>query len=113
GEKYNRTEEANEIVSNFDKKMDEVEETVKDKESPKVLILMGVPGSYIVGTENSYIGDVVKRAGGENAVTDEEQDFISANTEYLHQLDADITLRAVHAASEDGREMLRGGFEQS
>src|SRR5699024_12108307 len=57
GEKYNRTEEASEIVNSFDKKMDEVEETVKDKESPKVLILMGVPGSYIVGTENSYIGD--------------------------------------------------------
>src|SRR5690625_1468880 len=74
GEKYNRTEEASEIVNSFDKKMDEVEETVKDKESPKVLILMGVPGSYIVGTENSYIGDLVKRAGGENAVTDERSE---------------------------------------
>lgn len=113
GEKYNRTEEANEIVSNFDKKMDEVEETVKDKESPKVLILMGVPGSYIVGTENSYIGDLVKRAGGENAVTDEEQDFISANTEYLQQLDADIILRAVHGAPDDVREMFDEEFEQN
>lgn len=113
GEKYNRTEEANKIVSSFDKKMDEVEETVKDKESPKVLILMGVPGSYIVGTENSYIGDLVKRAGGENAVTNEEQDFISANTEYLQQLDADIILRAVHGAPDDVREMFDEEFEQN
>lgn len=113
GEKYNRTEEASEIVNSFDKKMDEVEETVKDKESPKVLILMGVPGSYIVGTENSYIGDLVKRAGGENAVTDEEQDFISANTEYLQQLDADIILRAVHGAPDDVREMFDEEFEQN
>lgn len=113
GEKYNRSEEANEIVSSFDKKMDEVEETVKDKESPTVLILMGVPGSYIVGTENSYIGDLVKRAGGENAVKDEEQDFISANTEYLQQLDADIILRAVHGAPDDVREMFDEEFEQN
>src|SRR5690625_6303882 len=74
---------------------------------------MGVPGSYIVGTENSYIGDLVKRAGGENAVTDEEQDFISANTEYLQQLDADIILRAVHGAPDDVREMFDEEFEQN
>src|SRR5699024_9171102 len=106
GEKYNRTEEASEIVNSIDKKMDEVEETVKDKESPKVLILMGVPGSYIVGTVNYYIGDLVKRAGGENAVTDEEQDFILANTEYLQQLDADIILRDIHVTADDVREMF-------
>src|SRR5699024_4952097 len=82
GEKYNRTEEASEIVNSFDKKMDAVEETVKDKESPKVLILMVDPGSYIVGTDNSYIGGLVKRAGGEHAITDEAQYIVSANTEY-------------------------------
>src|SRR5699024_1215287 len=113
GEKYNRTEEASEIVNSFDKKMDEVEETVKDKESPKVIILMGVPGSYIVGTENSYIGDLVKRAGGENAVTDEEQDFISANTEYLQQLDTDIMLSAVDGAQDDVREMFDQEFDEN
>lgn len=113
GEKYDRTEQAEEIISNFDKKMVEVEELVKDKESPKVLILMGVPGSYIVGTEHSYIGDLVKRAGGESAVTGEDQDFISANTEYLQQLDADIILRAAHGAPDDVVEMFNDEFEQN
>lgn len=113
GEKYDRSEQANEIIESFDDKMVEVEELVKDKESPKVLILMGVPGSYIVGTENSYIGDLVKRAGGENAIVDEEQDFISANTEYLQQLDADIILRAVHGAPDDVIEMFNEEFAQN
>ena len=113
GEKYDRSEQADEIITSFDNKMVELEEIVKDKESPKVLILMGVPGSYIVGTENSYIGDLVKRAGGENAVTDEEQDFISANTEYLQQLDADVILRAVHGAPDDVIEMFNDEFEQN
>lgn len=113
GEKYDRSEQANEIISNFDDKMKDVEEEVNGKDSPKVLILMGVPGSYIVGTEHSYIGNLVKRAGGENAVTNEEQDFISANTEYLQQLDADIILRAAHGAPDDVIKMFDEEFAQN
>lgn len=113
GEKYDRSKQAKEIISNFDDKMKDVEEEVKGKDSPKVLILMGVPGSYIVGTEHSYIGNLVKRAGGENAVTNEEQDFISANTEYLQQLDADIILRAAHGAPDDVIKMFDEEFAQN
>lgn len=113
GEKYNRSEQANEIISSFEDKMKKVEETVENKEAPKVLILMGVPGSYIVGTEHSYIGDLVKRAGGESAVTGKEEDFISANTEYLQQLDADIILRAAHGAPDDVVKMFNEEFAQN
>lgn len=35
----------------------------KEKKHPKVLILMGIPGSYLVATDQSYIGDLVKIAG--------------------------------------------------
>lgn len=113
GKKYDRSKQAKEIISIFDDKMKDVEEEVKGKDSPKVLILMGVPGSYIVGTEHSYIGNLVKRAGGENAVTNEEQDFISANTEYLQQLDADIILRAAHGAPDDVIKMFDEEFAQN
>jgi len=113
GETFNRTEIVDQIIRDFEKKMVEVEEFAEGKEAPKVLVLMGVPGSYIVGTENSYIGDLVERAGGKNAVTDRDEDFISANTEYLQQLDADIILRAVHGAPEDVVEMFNLEFEQN
>src|SRR5699024_10327246 len=65
GEKYDRTEQAEDIVNSFEEKLSETEKKVEGKESPKVLILLGVPGSYLVATENSYIGDLVRRAGGE------------------------------------------------
>ena len=29
-------------------------------------LLMGLPGSYIIATENSYVGSLVALAGGEN-----------------------------------------------
>src|SRR5699024_8417840 len=53
GEQYHRTEQAEQLISDFEKKMKEIEEKVSEKQSPTVLILMGIPGSYIVGTEHS------------------------------------------------------------
>src|SRR5699024_6109183 len=48
GEKYDRTEQAEDIVNSFEEKLSETEKKVEGKESPKVLILLGVPGSYLV-----------------------------------------------------------------
>src|SRR5699024_11672845 len=104
--KYDRVEQAENLVAQFEDKMKELEAEAEGREEPKVLILMGIPGSYIVGTEHSYIGDLVKRLGGEIAVEGHDEDFISANTEYLQQTDADIILRAVHGAPEEVVKMM-------
>src|SRR5699024_10910849 len=45
GEKYDRTEQAEDIVNSFEEKLSETEKKVEGKEPPKVLILLGVPGS--------------------------------------------------------------------
>lgn len=42
---------------------------------------MGVPGSYLVATDKSYIGDLVKIAGGENVIKVKDRQYISSNTE--------------------------------
>lgn len=113
GEKYDRVEQAQLLVNEFNEKMSEIEKQVADQEAPKVLILMGIPGSYIVGTEHSYIGDLVKRAGGEIAVTGHDEDYISANTEYLQQTDPDIILRAAHGAPEEVIKMFDREFAEN
>jgi len=113
GEKYDRVEQAEGLVAQFENKMNELEADTKNREAPKVLILMGIPGSYIVGTEHSYIGDLVKRLGGEIAVEGHDEDFISANTEYLQQTDADIILRAVHGAPEEVVKMFDREFAEN
>src|SRR5690625_3833687 len=41
GERYDREEQAKEIVQAFDEKLAEIDEKTVDKETPKVLILMG------------------------------------------------------------------------
>ena len=44
----------NSVKANIESKV------AKQKKHPKVLILMGIPGSYLVATDKSYIGDLVK-----------------------------------------------------
>lgn len=113
GEKYDRTEQAEGIVNDFEEKLSETQEKTKDKESPTVLILLGVPGSYLVATEHSYVGDLVKRVGGENAIQGETVEFISSNTENLQQANADIILRMSHGMPEAVVEMFDKDFEEN
>ena len=68
GEKFGREEEAAVMLEEFDSFMTEFAEKNAGKESPKVLVLMGLPGSYIIATDNSYVGSLVKLAGGTNVI---------------------------------------------
>lgn len=113
GEKYDRTKQAEELINQKKDKMNEIEAKVSGYDPPSVLILMGIPGSYIVGTENSYIGDLVQRAGGVNAVENRDEEYISANTEYLQQLEPDVILRAAHGAPEEVVKMFDREFKEN
>ncbi|WP_340084731.1 heme ABC transporter substrate-binding protein IsdE [Siminovitchia sp. FSL H7-0308] len=113
GEKYDRKEQAEAIVEKFHAKASEIEKRVKGKKSPTVLILMGVPGSYLVATEKSYIGDLVKRSGGINVVQGEDVEYLASNTEYLHQSNPDIILRAAHGMPEEVVEMFDKEFKEN
>lgn len=113
GETYEREEEAEQLVQTFDEKLAQIEEKTAGLEEPSVLILMGIPGSYIVGTENSYIGDLVERAGGKNVIEGRDEEYIAANTEHLQQLDPDIILRAAHGAPEEVVKMFDQEFKEN
>ena len=113
GEKYDRMEQAEAIVAQFEDKAAEIEKMTEGKEKPSVLILMGIPGSYLVGTEHSYIGDLVKRAGGVNVITGEDVEFISSNTEYLQQTNPDVILRAAHGMPEQVIAMFDEEFQSN
>jgi len=113
GEKYDRTEEADAIVNDFENKLTEIEEKVEDKEAPTVLILLGVPGSYRVATEHSYIGDLVKRAGGVNAIQGQDAEYVSSNTENLQQSNPDVILRAAHGMPDEVVKMFDKEFKEN
>lgn len=111
GKKYGREKQAEEVVTKLDKKVASIQKEVKGKKEPTVLILLGVPGSYLVATEHSYIGDLVKQLGGKNIVQDERVEYLASNTEYLKKADPDIILRAAHGMPDEVVKMFDKEFK--
>ena len=112
GTDYDRVEEADKLIAEIDSKIAEISAKAEGKEKPKVLILFGVPGSYLVASENSYIGDLVKKAGGQNIVEGTDQpEYLASNTEYLHQSNPDIILRLSHGMPDKVVEMFNEEFK--
>ena len=83
------------------------------KSHPKVLILMGLPGSYIIATPNSYVGNLVELAGGENVYSDIKQEFLTVNTEDMKKKEPDIILRAAHAMPKQVIKMFNNDFKKN
>ncbi|WP_409368101.1 heme ABC transporter substrate-binding protein IsdE [Lysinibacillus sp. 38-6] len=111
GERYNRTAQAEDLVAGLEKNIEAVQTVAANKEGPRVLILLGIPGSYLVATENSYAGDLVKRAGGVNVMEGQEAEYLSSNTEYLHNSNPDIILRLSHGMPDEVVKMFDEEFK--
>jgi heme ABC transporter, heme-binding protein isdE len=113
GQKYDRTEQADQVVSKIDEQITEISKLTEGKTKPTVLILLGVPGSYLVATEKSYIGNLVQLAGGVNIVPDAKVEYLASNTEYLQKSNPDIILRAAHGMPEEVVKMFDEEFKKN
>ena len=113
GEIFGREEQAREMADEFTEFYEDYSTRNEGKESPKVLILMGLPGSYIIATENSYVGSLVELAGGENVYAGTDQEFLTVNTEDMQSKEPDVILRAAHALPDQVIEMFNEEFQTS
>ena len=111
GEIFDRQDQATALVDEFKTFYDKYKKKNAGKKHPKVLILMGLPGSYIIATENSYVGSLVALAGGENVYTDTTEEFLNVNTEDMKTKEPDIILRTAHALPDQVVEMFKKDFE--
>ncbi len=110
---FGRKEKAQKMVREFDGFHQKLEERIQGKTKPRVLILMGMPGSYVIATPRSYVGNLVELAGGKNVYEDSDKDFINVNTEDMKTKEPDIILRAAHAMPEDVVRMFDKEFKNS
>ena len=111
GEIFQRKEEAQALVDEFTEFYNDYKDQNEGKEAPKVMIPMGLPGSYIIATENSYVGSLVELAGGENVYAGTDQEFLTVNTEDMKTKEPDVILRAAHALPDQVVEMFKEDFE--
>ncbi|MEC4295500.1 heme ABC transporter substrate-binding protein IsdE [Adlercreutzia shanghongiae] len=110
GHRFNRQESADALIAGYRSFIEQYQRSHEGKEGPRVLILMGVPGSYMVATPNSYVGSLVEQAGGVNVYADSEDEFVNVNTEDMQARDPDIILRAAHALPDDVAAMFAEEF---
>lgn len=102
--------EYEEFVANF--------KSENDGDSPKVLLLMAFPdGFYLIGTENSYVGNLIKLAGGENVYNSsyngDENGFVNINPEDVVQKDPDFIFVFAHYAEDDAFSYMENEFATS
>ncbi len=113
------TEQAYAPMDEFNTYYTAYKEQNKDEEHPKVMILMGLPGSYIIAAENSYVGSLVEMAGGENVYAGTDKQFLNVNTEDMKTKEPDIILRTAHALPDrviglkDGYVIMQGAPEEA
>lgn len=108
-----KEKEASVLIEEYQKFIAGYREKTKDREKPKVLILMGLPGSYVVATENSYVGNLAELAGAENVYAGTDQQFITINTEDMLQKEPEIILRTAHALPDEVMEMFEKDFAEN
>ena len=113
GDRYNRVGEAKALNAKLQGEIDDVQALAQahEGEKPKVLIILGVPGSYLVATEHSYAGDLVRLAGGENVMAGQEAEYLPSNTEYLYDANPDIILRLAHGMPDEVIKMFDEEFK--
>lgn len=113
GNLLDRKKEAKELIDDYETFIEDYRAKHRDKKAPKVLVLMGLPGSYVVATENSYAGSLIKLAGAENVYEGTDQQFITINTEDMLKKDPDMILRTAHALPDDVMAMFKKDFAEN
>ena len=90
--------------------------TFDAEETPSILLLMAFPdGFYLIATENSYVGNLVKLAGGKNVYGNDykgdENGFVNINAEDIVQRDADYILVFAHYGEQAAFDYMQHEFE--
>jgi iron complex transport system substrate-binding protein len=111
GTLFGREEEAQALVEEFTDFYEGYQSEIQEKEAPTVMILMGLPGSYVIATEHSYVGSLVELAGGQNVYAGTDQEFLTVNTEDMKLKDPDIILCTSHILPDQVSAMFADEFQ--
>ena len=112
GEKFDKSEKAAEIIAELENKENELNLSKKENKED-ILILFGAPGSVMVSTDNSYVGNLVKIAGGNNIFESESSSFIQVNMEEIIKRNPDKILIMTHAVPDEAKKTVEEEFAKA
>ncbi len=88
----NRSFEAQALVDEVEVEINTLEQLVKNEITPKVYYELGHFGGLNSVGPNSYIGSLIKRAGGQNIVNKQARDFPTLDPEFVVAANPDIII---------------------
>lgn len=107
GTYFDEIEKTNEVLNSIVEKELELAEFAKGKDLPSVMLMIGTSDSFMVMSEQSYLGSLVEKLGADNIATSTLQvkdTYSPINMEDVVVADPDIILVLAsgdHGASED------------
>lgn len=102
-----KEDKMNEVLGHILAKENELMKLAEGKELPNVLLMVGTSDSFMVMSENSYLGSLIKRLGAENIATTDlkvDETYSAVNLEDIVVADPDIILVLAsgdHGANEE------------
>ncbi|MTV82602.1 heme ABC transporter substrate-binding protein IsdE [Secundilactobacillus folii] len=98
GQKYDRQSEAKAANNQINQAKKRAKQRANGHQQPRVLVLMGLPGAgYMVATNQSYVGNLVKLAGGKNVFSSKSQEYMQPSDEAIEKARPQVILRLAHA----------------
>ncbi|MPQ44278.1 heme ABC transporter substrate-binding protein IsdE [Clostridium tarantellae] len=107
GNKFNKKDEADKILSTIVSKENEIIKAHKGEEKPKVLIVFSAPGSLMIGTDKCYLGSLIDAIGAENLIKNNKSPFVPINMEEIVKLNPDKVLVMTHGDPETSKVMAK------
>ena len=107
GTYFNKIDEMNAVLSTILNKENDLLKQAEGKKLPSVMLMIGTSDSFMVMSEGSYLGSLVKKLGADNIATSVlkvSETYSAINMENVVVADPDIILVLAsgdHGASED------------
>lgn len=116
GKAFGKEDKAKEIVKQMKNKEENVASKIENKDKKKVMVIFGTPESFMLATDMSYVGDLVKRLNLSN-ITDGMENikspYVPFSIESVVSINPDIILRFTHADPETSKKMFEKEFSEN
>ena len=116
GKAINKEEEATELVNELKEAQTEAANKKSDK-SPTVAIIFGAGENFMLATETSYLGDLVKSIGATNIASNidgaAESAYVQLSLEQVLQQNPDYVLRFAHGNLEETKKSFDEAFDKN
>ncbi len=99
GKILGKNAEAQRLLTDLNFREAKVLANIRGQKRPKVMIIFGAPGNFMLATEKSFVGSLAKKLGAINVVKSENA-YVPINLETLLVAQPDIILRFSHGNPE-------------